>query len=106
MAHEPTADPAVVNETNRNRYEIRADERLAGFAEYRVRRDGTVVFTHTEIQSDFDGRGLGGQLARAALDDVRRRGAGVVPQCPFMAGYIERHPQYADLVAGPGRRTG
>ena len=106
MAQEPTAEPAVVNDTDRHRYEIRADERLAGFAEYRVRRDGTVVFTHTEIQPDVDGRGLGGELARAALDDARRRGVGVVPQCPFIAGYIERHPAYADLVAGPGRRTG
>ena len=105
MAQEPTADPAVVNDTERHRYEIQADGRLAGVAEYRVRRDGTVVFTHTEIQPDFDGRGLGGELARAALDDVRQRGAGVVAQCPFIAGYIDRHPQYADLVAGPGRRT-
>jgi predicted GNAT family acetyltransferase len=54
---------------------------------------------HTEIEPAFDGRGLGGQLARAALDDVRRRGVRAVARCPFIAGYIERHPEYQDLVA-------
>ena len=101
MPPEPTGDPAVVNNADQHRYEIRADDQLAGFAEYGRRADGTVVFTHTEIDSAFDGRGLGGQLARAALDDVRRRQVKAVPRCPFIAGYIERHPEYQDLVVGP-----
>ena len=99
MATEATTDPAVVNNVDRHRYEIRADEQLAGFADYRLRPDGTVIFTHTEIDDAFDGRGLGGALARAALDDVRRRGVLAVPRCPFIAGYIERHAEYQDLVA-------
>lgn len=100
MAPQATGDPAVVNDPDGHRYEIRADDQLAGFAEYRTRADGTVVFTHTQIEPAFDGRGLGGQLARAALDDVRSRGVRVVPRCPFIAGWIERHPDYRDLVAG------
>jgi uncharacterized protein len=100
MASEPTADPAVVNEPDRHRYEIRADDQLAGFADYRRRPDGTVIFTHTQIEPAFDGRGLGSTLARAALDDVRRRQVKLVARCPFIAGYIERHPEYQDLVAG------
>jgi len=56
------------------------------------------VFTHTEIDPEFEGKGLGSQLARGALDAVRAEGSRVVPLCPFMAGYIERHPDYQALV--------
>lgn len=79
------------------RYEARLDGQLAGFAEYR-RRDGRTVFTHTEVDDEFEGRGIGGALARGALDDVRARGELAVPVCPFIAAWIERHPDYQDLV--------
>jgi predicted GNAT family acetyltransferase len=53
---------------------------------------------HTEIDPRFEGRGLGGKLVSAALDEARADGQIVLPFCPFVNGYIERHPQYADLV--------
>ena len=58
----------------------------------------TVIFTHTEIDPAFEGRGLGGQLARAALDDVRARGEHVFARCEFIKGWIEKHPDYQDLL--------
>jgi predicted GNAT family acetyltransferase len=61
------------------------------------------VFTHTEIDPDVGQDGLGSTLVRAALDDVRGRGGSVVAQCSFVRGWIQRHPDYADLVAAPGR---
>lgn len=70
---------------------------VAGFAAYR-RGDGAVTFTHTVVDDAFEGRGVGSTLVRAALDAVRGEGVRVVPQCPFVAGYIQRHPEYADLV--------
>ncbi|MFC0041293.1 GNAT family N-acetyltransferase [Actinomadura rayongensis] len=79
------------------RYEIHQDGVLAGFAEYRTRPDA-VVFTHTEVDPAFEGQGVGGALARGALDDVRSRGLGVVPLCPFIRAWIEKHPDYQDLV--------
>ena len=93
----PTADPDVVDAANRHRYEIRSGTTLAGFALYEISGE-ELTFTHTEIDPEFDGKGLGARLARAALDDVRTRGLGVVPLCPFIAGWIRRHPDYADLV--------
>jgi uncharacterized protein len=57
-----------------------------------------VLFTHTEVDTRYEGRGVGSALARAALDDVRRQGKLVIAQCPFIAGYIQRHPEYADLA--------
>lgn len=80
-----------------SRFEILADGEAAGFAQY-VTRPGRVFFVHTEIDPTFEGRGLGGALAKAALDGVRAQGLRVVPLCLFIAGYIERHPDYAGLV--------
>jgi uncharacterized protein len=57
-----------------------------------------IVFTHTEVPAALEGHGVGSRLARAALDDARRRGLAVVPRCPFIAAYIRRHPEYRDLV--------
>jgi predicted GNAT family acetyltransferase len=85
-----------------SRYEIRDGDRVLGFAAYE-RRGDTTVFTHTEVDPDAGRDGLGSTLVRAALDDVRARGGSVVPQCSFVRGWIERHPDYADLVAAPSR---
>lgn len=90
--------PVVRDNAELRRYEIRLGDAVAGFAAYRT-RPGERVFTHTEIDPLYVGQGLGGMLARAALDDARTRHLAVVPRCPFMAGYIDRNPEYADLVA-------
>ncbi|MGR6965793.1 GNAT family N-acetyltransferase [Geodermatophilus sp. URMC 61] len=79
------------------RYEVRAGDRVLGLAAYQ-RRGDQVVFTHTEVDPDAEGGGVGGTLVRGALDDVRAHGLRVVPRCSFVRGYIERHPDYADLV--------
>ena len=80
-----------------SRYEIRDGDRVLGHAAYR-REPGRVVFTHTEVDPDTEGSGVGGKLVRGALDDVRSRGERVVAQCSFVRGWIERHEDYADLV--------
>ena len=82
----------------RRRFEILVDDSFAGFVAYQVRPRG-LVLTHTEIDPAFQGKGIGSALARGTLDQVRERGERVVPSCPFIAGYIERHPEYASLLA-------
>ena len=84
-----------------NRYEIRADGDLAGFAAYRLDGD-RIVMTHTEIDPAFEGRGLGSALARSALDDARARGRTVEARCPFIASWIRKHQEYVDLLAPRG----
>ena len=79
-------------------YEITVDGQHAGLAAFEE-RPGVVVFTHTEIDPAFEGQGLGSQLARAALDDVRDRGLKVRPLCPFIRAWIDKHPDYQELVA-------
>lgn len=90
-------DTEVRDAPGQHRYEVHVDGALAGFAEYE-QRDGTVVFTHTEVDDAHEGQGVGSALARQALDDVRARGLTVVPQCPFIAGWIDRHDDYRELV--------
>jgi predicted GNAT family acetyltransferase len=87
----------VIDNPERQRYEARVDGRLAGFAQYR-RRGGRVVFVHTEVHDDFEGQGVGSALARGALEDARARHLPVVPLCPFIAEYIDRHADFGELV--------
>jgi predicted GNAT family acetyltransferase len=91
------ADITVADVPSDSRYEIRVDGELAGYAAYRG-EPHRIVFTHTEIDPAYEGQGLGGRLAAAALDDVRARGLAVRADCPFIAGFIRRHAEYQDLV--------
>jgi predicted GNAT family acetyltransferase len=81
------------------RYEWWDGDARVGSVAYRV-EPGTRVLIHTEVEPRFEGTGYAGRLVRAALDDLRDRGLYVVPLCPFVAAYVRRHPEYADLVVG------
>ena len=88
---------AVSHDPARGRFEIRTD---AGTAVLAYDRRGDVLeMMHTEVPPASEGQGYGATLAEAALDFARRDGARVIPSCPFVAAFIERHPDYADLVA-------
>jgi predicted GNAT family acetyltransferase len=80
-----------------SRYEALDGDTVVGFARY-VRRGGRTIFVHTEVDEDREGEGIGSRLAAGALDGERAAGRPVVPLCPFVRSYIERHPDYADLV--------
>jgi predicted GNAT family acetyltransferase len=88
----------VRHNASRSRYEITLDGRLVGFADYRAHGD-IVVFPHTEIEPSVRNQGLGAELVRRALDDLRARGGTVVAQCWYVAEFIDQHPEYADLLA-------
>lgn len=88
----------VHDNPERSRYELYVDGEIAGVAEYSV-RGNTIVFPHTVIDRDKRGRGLGAVLVRTALDDVRESGRTVVPQCWYVAEFIDENPGYRDLVA-------
>jgi predicted GNAT family acetyltransferase len=87
----------VADNPDEQRYEIRADGEIAGFVAYRE-RPGGIALTHTEIDDAYEGQGLGSKLVVATLDDLRSRRLEVLPICPFVKSYIERHPEYVDLV--------
>jgi uncharacterized protein len=93
----PEPQIEVARDAEGERYVVTVDGVVAGLAQYRD-RDGLIAFIHTEIDDRFEGRGLGGRLVAFALDDARERGLAVLPFCPFVNGYIERHREYVDLV--------
>ncbi|WP_277207376.1 GNAT family N-acetyltransferase [Isoptericola croceus] len=89
----------VRSDDDRNVYLALLDDGTEAGGAYYRRRDGVVTFTHTKVSPEFEGQGVGSTLARGALDDVRGRGEQVVARCPFIKAYIERHPDYQDLLA-------
>jgi uncharacterized protein len=88
----------VRNNKTEYRYELWINDELAGYTQYVMDR-GRIAFLHTEVYDSYEGMGLGSRLARAALENVRARGLMVMPFCPFIATYIQRHlDEYGDLV--------
>ncbi len=95
-------DVQVSNNPAKSRYEARVGDEVAGYAEYEL-GDETIVFTHTVVEDQHEGQGVGSTLARTALDDVRADGSRrVVPQCKFIASWIQKHPEYQALVDPTG----
>jgi hypothetical protein len=91
------AEPAVQHNPAASRYEVTVDGHLS-VAEYQL-QDGRMVFTHTLVPGELRGRGIAEKLVRAALADARAAGRKIVPQCSYVAKFIERHREFADLLA-------
>ena len=87
----------VRQNTALNRFEMDVAGGTA-LAFYRL-ADGVMTITHTEVPAGVRGRGIGSQMMHGVLQNVRAQGLKVVPRCPFVADFINRHPVYADLVA-------
>ena len=87
----------VQDNTARSRFELEVDGHVA-FSNYK-REDGVLTVLHTEVPKELGGRGIGSALARGLLDTARAQGLKVRPICPFVKAYMEKHPEYADLLA-------
>ena len=85
------------------RFEILVSGEPAGFSKYQLMGED-YAFTHTEIDERFEGQGLGSALVRGVLDEMRERGARVLPYCPFVKSFIQRHEEYVDLVPRASRQ--
>jgi predicted GNAT family acetyltransferase len=91
--------PKVVDNPDERRFEIHVGDELAGFSVYELQDGGaTYAFSHTETDERFQGQGLASILVKEALDQVKAKGAAVLPYCPFMRAWIRRHPAYVELV--------
>lgn len=95
----------VTDVPERERFEARDDSgTTAGFVTYQL-TGAIIAYTHTEVDPAFEGQGVGSTLARAVMDDARERGRTVVPICPFLASWLEKHPEYDGIVARSTRRV-
>lgn len=86
----------VRNNQEKHRYEVEVDGKLA-ILEYRD-AGGQRYYTHTEVPEALEGRGIASQMAKVVLDEAQAEQLSIVPLCPFVRGYIERHPEYKPLV--------
>jgi predicted GNAT family acetyltransferase len=91
------SEPIVVEKNEeRNRYEVRADGMMAVLTY--ARTGDQIVFLHTLVPEPLEGRGIARQLAHTALEDARGARLPVVAQCPYVAAYIRRHPEYLEIL--------
>ncbi|WP_262697853.1 MULTISPECIES: GNAT family N-acetyltransferase [Streptomyces] len=94
---QPSAGPIVERMDARHRYEILVDGERAGLTAYRDRGEQR-VFHHTEVDDAFAGQGLAALLVQRALADVRGSGKRIVPVCSYVAKFVEKHGEFADIT--------
>ncbi|SCL45043.1 hypothetical protein GA0070606_0577 [Micromonospora citrea] len=95
----------VADAPERERFEARDESgTLAGVVTYQL-TGAIIVYTHTEVMGEFEGRGVGSILARAVMDDARARKRTVVPICPFLSEWLGKHPEYDAIVARSTRKV-
>jgi uncharacterized protein len=87
----------VRDNPEKSRYELDVDGHLC-IVDYRL-SSGVITLVHTEVSPELGGRGVGSQLVRGVLEDVRRRGLKAVVRCSFIRRYMEKHPEFNDLLA-------
>jgi len=92
-------DHTVVHNASQERYEIHIGDETAGFTEAHPNDDGTLTFNHTVVFDAFEGQGIASKLVAGALDDLRDRDLKAKVTCPYILGWLPKHPEYQDLVA-------
>ena len=90
------ADIQVINNKTKHRFEATVDGKTAVMEYQRVGEK--IIFTHTETPSELEGQGIASKMAKVALEFAREHQLRVLPLCPFVKAYIQRHPEYRDLV--------
>lgn len=86
----------LIDNEAKKQYEFHINGEVARI-EY-IKAQGKIFLTHTEVPERFEGKGVGSALVRQVLDDIRQKELGLVPLCPFVAAYINRHPEYSSLI--------
>jgi predicted GNAT family acetyltransferase len=86
----------IVNNPAKHRYELAVEGYIA--ATYYEIAGGVITFVHTEVPPELGGKGIGSKMIKGARDQVRIAGLKVIAKCPFVKGYIDKHPEYADLL--------
>ena len=90
-------DLKVTKNAEEQRFETSVEGQLA-VIEYEMMGDSVIDFVHTEVPVALEGRGIADHMAHEVLEYARNQGLAVIPQCPFVADYISRHPEYQSLV--------
>jgi uncharacterized protein len=94
----------IEDNTEKNQYEAKQDGKVIAFAEYRPIGQ-SIMFTHTEVDDNLEGKGVGSKLIRFALEDTRAKGVTAIPMCPFVKIFIQRHKEFIDVVHPAHRKV-
>jgi predicted GNAT family acetyltransferase len=97
--------PSITDDADRSRLELRVDDDLAGWLDYRP-GGPSIIIAHTEVDDRYAGQGLGGVLVRHAIDKARSADRTVIATCPFARSYIDRHPELEEFLVPSARRGG
>ncbi len=89
---------SVIDNPAQHRFELPVGDAIA-VAVYRLEGE-RVILVHTEVPQELSGQGIGSKLAEGVFELIQGSGRKVVTECPFMAGWVGRHPEYAKLVVG------
>jgi predicted GNAT family acetyltransferase len=88
----------VIDNVRQHRFEVVVDGEVA-FVNYKI-EGGRLILVHTEVPKALSGRGVGTTLIRSVLNEARRRGQRIVPECDFVSAFVQRNPEFNDLIAG------
>lgn len=88
----------VTNNESKHQYEMSLDGKIA-LIQYQKKGEDTLNLTHTEVPPEFEGKGIGNQLVKQTLEQIKADGKKIVPTCRFISIYLKRHPEYAVLIA-------
>ncbi len=95
----------MIDVPDKHRFEARdIDGAMIGMVTYQL-SDAIIAYTHTEVSPGHEGEGIGGRLARVVMDDARQRGRTVVPICPYLSKWLEKHTEYDDIVVRTTRKV-
>lgn len=95
----------LVNDTAARRYRLLLDDVEVGYSEYDPIAPASILIKHTEVLTEHEGKGLGSQLVRGMLDDIRQQGKTVISICPYALNFIRGHREYWDVVRADMRKT-
>ena len=88
----------LIDRPERSRFELALPGGQIAFMDYRRRSDGVLLLTHAEVPESLRGGGIGARLTGAVLELLRERGEHIVPVCPYVIAYLQRHSAYAGLL--------
>jgi len=98
MSNEQQTLP-IRNNAERRRFEVEIDGLISDLSYFVA--DGRAVFVHTAVPAALEGRGIAGALTRHALNWARNEGLRVVPRCPYVRAYLNRHHEWDDILDSP-----
>lgn len=99
-----TTNITIENNADKGQYEAKLDGKVVAFAEYRPIGQ-SIMFTHTEVNEELEGKGVGSQLIRYALEDTKAQGMTAIPMCPFVKIFIQRHKEFITVVHPAHRKV-